>query len=117
MPLPWIPLGHCGGLTMSTTQLSPDQTARARKNLHFILQRVTSVGNAPIAFAVGCDEATVSRMKPEKFEQFCQILAVLDLKVVPKAMQCFDKRDIETLLHQAKRYMDLIQNVDQLQEE
>ncbi|MFL1551720.1 hypothetical protein ACI77I_21945 [Pseudomonas sp. D47] len=56
-------------------------------------------------------------MKPEKFEQFCQILAVLDLKVVPKAMQCFDKRDIETLLHQAKRYMELIQNVDQLQEE
>lgn len=39
------------------------------------------------------------------------------LKVVPKAMQCFDKRDIETLLHQAKRYMELIQNVDQLQED
>ena len=56
-------------------------------------------------------------LKPEKFEQFCQILAVLDLKLVPKEMQCFDKRDIATLLHQAKRYMELIQHVDQLQEE
>ncbi|WP_267273790.1 hypothetical protein [Pseudomonas putida] len=46
---------------MSTTQLSPEQATRARKNLHFILQRVTSVGNAPIAHAVGCDEATIKR--------------------------------------------------------
>lgn len=102
---------------MATSPLSQEQTVRARKNYAVLMQALASVGNAPVALAVGCDEATISRMKPEKFEQFCQILAVLDLKVVPKAMQCFDKRDIETLLHQAKRYMDLIQNVDQLQEE
>ncbi|ETK19278.1 hypothetical protein H097_10477 [Pseudomonas sp. FH4] len=102
---------------MSTNQLSQEQTVRARKNYAVLMQHLASVGNAPVALAVGCDEATISRMKPEKFEQFCQILAVLDLKLVPKEMQCFDKRDIATLLHQAKRYMELIQHVDQLQEE
>lgn len=102
---------------MSTSPLNQEQIAMARRNYVVLMQALASVGNAPVALAVGCDEATISRMKPEKFEQFCQILAVLGLKVVPKAMQCFDKRDIETLLHQAKRYMELIQNVDQLQEE
>ncbi|WP_236209031.1 CII family transcriptional regulator [Pseudomonas tohonis] len=100
---------------MSTEQLSQEQVVRARKNYSVLMQRLASVGNGPVALAVGCDEATISRMRPEKFEQFCQILSVLDLKVVPKEMQCFDKRDIETLLHQAKRYMDLIQGVEQLE--
>ena len=102
---------------MSTTRLSQEQVVRARKNLHFILQRVTSVGNAPIALAVGCDEATISRMRPEKFEQFAQILAVLGLKVVPSEMRCFNERDIEAILHQAKRWMEHVQHVDQLDEE
>ncbi|UZM14839.1 lambda phage CII family protein [Pseudomonas kielensis] len=68
---------------MSTSPLSQEQTVRARKNNAVLMQRLASVGNAPVAFAVGCDEATISRMKPEKFEQFAQILAVLDLKIVP----------------------------------
>jgi hypothetical protein len=90
---------------MATNQLSQDQTVRARKNYHFIVQKLASMGNAPVAVAVGCDEATISRMKPEKFEQFAQILAVLDLKIVPNEMRCFNERDIEMLI------------VDQLQEE
>jgi hypothetical protein len=81
------------------------------------MQALASVGNAPVAFAVGCDEATISRMKPEKFEQFCQILAVLGLKVVPNNMRCFDVRDIEAILYQAKRWMEHIQGVDQLEED
>ncbi len=105
-----------GGLIMTTTQLSPEQATRARKNLHFILQRVTSVGNAPIALAVGCDEATISRMRPEKFEQFAQILAVLDLKVVPSEMRCFNERDIEMFIHGSKRWMEHVQGLDQLEE-
>ncbi|KAF1032982.1 MAG: hypothetical protein GAK37_00302 [Pseudomonas sp.] len=102
---------------MSTSPLSQEQTVRARKNYSVLMQHLASVGNAPVALAVGCDEATISRMKPEKFEQFCQILAVLDLKVVPKNMRCFDVRDIEAILYQAKRWMEHIQGVDQLQEE
>jgi hypothetical protein len=100
---------------MSTEQLSQEQTVRARKNYAVLMQRLASIGNAPVALAVGCDEATISRMKPEKFEQLCQILAVLDLKIVPKEMRCFNERDIETILHQAKRYMEHIQGVDQLE--
>ncbi|MCY1374402.1 hypothetical protein D9M69_617410 [compost metagenome] len=100
---------------MSTTQLSPDQAERARKNFHQIMRRLASVGNAPVALAVGCDEATISRMKPEKFQQFAEILAVLDLKVVPSDMRCFNERDIEMFIHGSKRWMEHIQGVDQLE--
>ncbi|BCD88039.1 hypothetical protein PSm6_44460 [Pseudomonas solani] len=100
---------------MSTEQLSQEQTVRARKNFAVLMQRLASIGNGPVALAVGCDEATISRMKPEKFQQFAEILAVLDLKIVPKEMRCFHERDIETILHQAKRYMEHIQGVDQLE--
>lgn len=100
---------------MSTETLSQDQLVRARKNYAVLMQRLASIGNAPVALAVGCDEATISRMKPEKFEQLCQILAVLDLKVVPSDMRCFNERDIETILHQAKRWMDHVQGIDQLE--
>lgn len=100
---------------MSTEQLSQEQVVRARKNYSVLMQRLASVGNGPVAVAVGCDEATISRMKPEKFQQFAEILAVLDLKIVPKEMRCFHERDIETILHQAKRYMEHIQGVDQLE--
>ncbi|WP_286762250.1 CII family transcriptional regulator [Pseudomonas sp. UBA2047] len=82
-----------------------------------LMQRLASVGNAPVALAVGCDEATISRMKPEKFQQFAEILAVLDLKIVPTEMRCFNQRDIEAILHQAKRWMEHVQHVDQLDDE
>lgn len=100
---------------MSTTQLSQDQLVRARKNYAVLMQRLASIGNAPVALAVGCDEATISRMKPEKFEQLCQILAVLDLKVVPTEMRCFNEKDIEAIFHQARRWMEHVQGVDQLE--
>ncbi|MBO2926674.1 transcriptional regulator [Pseudomonas otitidis] len=100
---------------MSTERLSQDQAVRSRKNYSVLMRALASVGNAPVALAVGCDEATISRMKPEKFEQFCQILAVLNLKVVPNDMRCFNERDIETILHQAKRWMEHVQGIDQLE--
>ncbi|MDU9039968.1 CII family transcriptional regulator [Pseudomonas corrugata] len=100
-----------------SSPLNQEQTVRARKNYSVLMQHLASVGNAPVALAVGCDEATISRMKPEKFEQFCQILAVLGLKVVPNNMRCFDVRDIEAILYQAKRWMEHIQGVDQLEED
>lgn len=102
---------------MSTTQLSQEEVSRARKNYAVLMQRLASVGNGPVALAVGCDEATISRMKPEKFEQFSQILAVLNLKIVPMDMRCFNQRDIEAIFHQAKRWMEHVQNVDQLEED
>lgn len=102
---------------MSTSPLNQEQTVRARKNYSVLMQSLASIGNAPVALAVGCDEATISRMKPEKFEQFCQILSVLGLKIVPNDMRCFNQRDIEAIFHQAKRWMEHVQNVDQLEED
>ncbi|SEB72808.1 Bacteriophage CII protein [Pseudomonas saponiphila] len=100
---------------MSANKLSPEQDARARKNYSVLMQRLASVGNAPVAHAVGCDEATISRMKPEKFEQFTQILAVLDLKVVPTDARCFRERDIAAYLQLAKLHMEQIDGVHQLE--
>lgn len=100
---------------MPTPLLSPEQQERAHKNLAQIMRRLASVGNGPVALAVGCDEATVSRMKAEKFQQFAEIVAVLDLKIVPREMRCFNERDIAAYLHMAKRYMELIEGVDQLE--
>ena len=54
-------------------------------------------------------------MKAEKFQQFAEIVAVLDLKIVPREMRCFNERDIAAYLHMAKRYMELIEGVDQLE--
>lgn len=113
--MPWFPLASDGVLTMATTQLSQEQAARARKNFVLIKQRIESVGNAPVALAVGCDESTICRMKPEKFQQFAEILAVLGLKVVPSEMRCFNERDIEMFIHGSKRWMEHIQGVDQLE--
>ncbi|MBD8493852.1 transcriptional regulator [Pseudomonas syringae] len=100
---------------MATSPLNQEQTVRARKNMAVLMQRLASIGNGPVALAVGCDEATISRMKPEKFQQFSEILAVLDLKIVPTDMRCFNQRDIEAIFHQAKRWMEHVQHVDQLE--
>lgn len=89
----------------------------ARKNYSEILNRLASIGNLPVALAMGKDESTVSRWKPEKYEEMCQILAAMDLKVVPKDMRCFNKSDIAAIFHQAKRWMEHVQHVDQLEED
>lgn len=62
-----------------------------------------------------CDEATISRMKPEKFQQFSEILAVLDLKIVPREMKVFDEKTVEVLLYGHRKWMELVQGVDQLE--
>lgn len=100
---------------MSTTQLDQDQTVRARKNMALLMQRLASVGNAPVALAVGCDESTISRMKPEKFKELAQILAVLDLKVVGSEMKCFNEKEIGAILHLAKSKLSEVESVEQLE--
>ena len=104
-----------GGLIMSTSKLSPDQDARARKNYSYLMQKLASVGNLAVAEAVGVDESTISRMKPEKFQEFARILAVLDLKVVPNEMKCFDEKEIGAILQLARSRMVDIESVEQLE--
>lgn len=100
---------------MSTTKLSPEQDARARKNYVQLMQKLASVGNLAVAEAVGVDESTISRMKPEKFQEFAKILAVLELKIVPNEMKCFDEKEIAAILQLARSRMVDIESVDQLE--
>lgn len=96
------------------SKLSEKQEERSRKNYSIIMQGLASVGNKAVANAIGCDESTISRMKPEKFQEFSDMLAVMGLKVVSENMKCFNQKDIETILHQAKRWMEHVQSVEQL---
>lgn len=100
---------------MTTNKLSPDQDARARKSYSYLMQKLASVGNLAVAEAVGVDESTISRMKPEKFQEFARILAVLDLKVVPNEMKCFDEKEIGAILQLARSRMVDIESVEQLE--
>lgn len=96
------------------SKLSDNQEAIARKNYSMIVQRLASVGNAAVSHALGCDESTISRMKPEKFQQFAEILAVLDLQIVPKDMQCFSKDDMGFFMYGAKKYLEGLNSPDDL---
>lgn len=96
------------------SKLSDEQQKRARKNYSMIVQRLASVGNASVSLAIGCDESTISRMKPEKFQQFAEILAFIDLKIVPQSKRCFDEKDVEHLMYAAKKWHEHLQSVDQL---
>lgn len=88
---------------------------RARKNEQAVLHRLSSVGQATVAEAVRVDESTISRMKSDgKIQQFALILAELGLKVVPETMRVFDPKDIDALLHLAKRRMDQIVSAEEL---
>lgn len=100
---------------MTTNKLSPDQDARARKSYSYLMQKLASVGNLAVAEAIGVDESTISRMKPEKFQEFARILAVLDLKVVPNEMKCFDEKEIGAILQLARSRMVDIESVEQLE--
>lgn len=100
---------------MSTSKLSPDQAERSRKSYSVLLQRLASMGGAPVALAMGCDEATISRLKQEKLVFLSDLMAVLDLKVVPTDARCFRERDIAAYLHMAKLHMEQIEGVHQLE--
>jgi len=74
----------------------------ARKSQSAVLQRLSSVGQKPVADALSVSEATISRMKAEGVETFTAFLAVLDLKVVPATHQCYAPEYIDHLRYFAR---------------
>ena len=68
---------------MTTTPLSPDQIESARKYEALILQQFAAIGQRTVTNALNISDSTVSRMKGEQVEAISQLLAVLELKVVP----------------------------------
>lgn len=67
-------------------QLDP----RSRKTLSVILQALASVGQKPVADAIGKSEATVSRMKDGDLQSFSLLLTTIGLKPVPIEAVCHD---------------------------
>lgn len=95
--------------------LSAVPTERARKSEQTVLHALAAPGRAvAIATAMGCSEATISRLKNEHLEQFCRLLAHAGLKVVPVEMQCFPHDRVQALLTLAKERMDGLSSVEEL---
>lgn len=95
--------------------LSHAQVARARKNESTFLQGLASVGQRPIAEALGVDVSTVSRLKSDGMvERVSHVLALAGLKIVPVDMQCFPPGEIAALLTLAKGRLREIETPDQL---
>lgn len=77
----------------------------ARNSQTLILQRLSSVGQKPVADALAVSEATISRMKAEGVESFTAFLGCLGLKVVPAENVCYPPEHIEHLEYFAARGM------------
>lgn len=96
------------------TTVSAEARETARKALAFLFQRLSSVGQAGIADALGTSEATLSRIKNNDLETLCLIVALCGGKIVPSNVRCYRPQDIQPLLDLAKQRMDQLQTVDQL---
>lgn len=99
----------------SMPELSDEMLARSRKNQTLVLQRLASVGQAPIAQGLGVSEATISRWKSEQSEQTAKMLALLGLKVVPATMQCYEPKQIGAILALAKARLAQIETPSELE--
>ena len=97
---------------MAAVSASPDE--RARKIVALIFQRLSSVGQATLAEALGTSDPTISRWKTEQVEFTAKALAALGIKVVPLEMRCFDPQQISAILVLAKERLSQIENADQL---
>jgi Bacteriophage CII protein len=98
---------------MEAVSINAHETAR--KGFAFLLQRLASVGQAPIAEALGVSEATVSRIKNDDLERVCLLIALLGGKIVPFTVKCYAPSVIEPLLALAKQRMAQIDSVAQLE--
>ncbi len=96
-------------------------TARARKNVSAILQRLAMLGQDTLAERLNVHESTISRMKtptkdgkPSEIEEMALFLAAVGLKAVPLEMKCYDPKDIEPLLRLAQRHLAQVASADEL---
>lgn len=96
---------------------SHDVSARARNNQQMMLNKLASTGQSPVSKALGVHESTISRMKEQEgaIAQIAMLCAIVGLKVVPIEMRCFDPKDIDTILHQAKRWVNHIGSSNDLE--
>lgn len=85
----------CAAISTPSTALSADTLARSRKTAATILQRLSSVGQAALADALGVSESNISRWKVEKT---AIALTVLGLRVVRDDEQTVDPDKLRALV-------------------
>jgi len=102
-------------------QVSEIMSPSARNSVSRVLHALVSRNNQALAKALNIDPSTLSRMKSDKknngltdIEQFCALLDVLNLKVVPMSYESIDKDTAASMLHLSKCYINRFETVDDL---
>jgi hypothetical protein len=101
----------------SVPQLNPvDSCAseRGRRYASLVVRGLNDSGEESAAEFLRCDKSTVNRLKNVHLASFCDLLAHLDLKIVPGEMQCYKRADVEAFMHLAKERMAQLESPDQL---
>lgn len=92
------------------TKLSPSQTENARNCERVILRGFARLSQREVAERTGISETVLCRLKDERLEQFCLILAALDLKIVPlgaHVVTAHEKRPMpETMLEHYRAQLE-----------
>ena len=91
---------------------------QANKNHQMILQALADSHQNTVADRMGIHESTVSRMKERAglIESAAQLLAALDLKIVPAHEQTYRPELIRALYTMAKLGFDTAQEFEHLKE-
>lgn len=97
------------------TALSAELDAAARRNERLILQALASAGIGPAAKAADVDESTVTRWKEKDIPRFCRMLSALGIKCVPRALKCYEPRQMDAILQLAKAHLSEIEGTEQLE--
>lgn len=85
-----------------------DTHAAARRIEAAILQSLARVGLEPVAVACGVDATTVGRWREKEIPRLAMMLAMADMKAVPKAMRCYRPETIDALHALAQERLNTI---------
>lgn len=75
---------------------------RSRKSQTAILQGLASTGQKTVGEAIGKSETWVSRWKSEDLTTCANLLAALNLKIVPAAHKCYSAEYVDNLRYFAR---------------
>lgn len=79
--------------------------ARAQRSRNYeslIIRGLESTGQRAASEDMGISEPTLTRLKNEHLEKFCDLLVALELKTVPLNWVCLSPKKHETLLYLAE---------------
>lgn len=93
--------------------LDPAKLAKANETR--VLTRLEENGRqSAVAAAMRTSESTISRMKGDHLTQICELLAHLNLKVVPQECSMISPDTLRVLIHGHKCWADSIKSIEDL---